>query len=254
MDSVFKISKYGTTGIQIDGLEQDGNEYLAEASPVLPSKRNYAYSQSVTLNALYKSDSLGVKTYVDSDFVDHTTSSVDTDSFTLSIDGLYTVSHIILPTKVWLDSVVAQDPTYLAATYNYVYYYNLGNIYLYDTTTLVSTVITVIDFMTKDATAPALSTDKTTTIIRTDKDTFIMYFISTDLAMICEDLLTSAPRISRSDIIIMKQNNRDVLWMFINTMNYCTGAGNLYEAQRYMEQYITSRNIITSSFYNGPNY
>lgn len=51
MDSIFKISKSGTSGILIEGLEKDNSEYIAEDG-ILVSTRNYAYSQTITLNTL----------------------------------------------------------------------------------------------------------------------------------------------------------------------------------------------------------
>ena len=59
MDSVFKICKKGACGITITGLERDNDEYLNEADEITVSTRNYAYSQTVTLNAITSIKSSG---------------------------------------------------------------------------------------------------------------------------------------------------------------------------------------------------
>ena len=50
MNSIFKVSKLGTCGISIVGLERDNNEYLTD--PTIISVRNYTFLQSVSINTL----------------------------------------------------------------------------------------------------------------------------------------------------------------------------------------------------------
>ena len=99
MDSLFKISKYGTYGIVIEGLEKDNSEYLLETD-ILVSTRNYTYSHSVTINALASIDAAGTEKFETSSVNFHQDTSIDSSEFTLTKDGLYKVSHIILPNEV----------------------------------------------------------------------------------------------------------------------------------------------------------
>jgi hypothetical protein len=104
MDSIFKISKSGTSGILIEGLEKDNSEYIAEDG-ILVSTRNYAYSQTITLNTLRSVKANGTETFESATLVSHVLNPMDSSVFQLTKDGLYLVSHIILPTKVWFDMI-----------------------------------------------------------------------------------------------------------------------------------------------------
>lgn len=71
MDSVFKICKKGACGITITGLERDNDEYLNETDEITVSTRNYAYSQTVTLNAITSIKSSGDEVTQKYDIVEH---------------------------------------------------------------------------------------------------------------------------------------------------------------------------------------
>lgn len=235
MDSVFKISNYNNCGIYIQGLESDNGEYLAETSPVLPSRRNYAYSQSITLNVIQSVDKNNNATFISSDFITHTVGSPDTQTVTLNVDGIIRVSHIILPTIDWYTSVNSQDSSFIANTYTDVCYYNNGNIYFN------GNIITVNSLLSKNYTDSG--SGLTTTIIRSDKDTFLTFKIQDDFAQLCRRILINLP--SQTDAILY---NRDLIWMFINMMNYSIDLGNTYEAQRYLEEYYNNRAVMFNNY------
>ena len=252
MDSIFQIVKYGLVGIQINGLEKDSSEYVSESN-IIPTRRDYAYSQSVTLNVLWQVDSMGNKTIVNSDFVDHTISTVDTDSFTIPQDGLYMVSHVILPTLAWYTGSNAIDATYITSNYSTVFYYNAGSIYKL-TPGGAATVEAISDFMNENFAVPATTTELTNTIIRTDQNTFIMYYIKMDYGRICEITFDASMFISKNEIKNEQKHNRDIISLFINTMQYNIDMNKIYDAQRYMERYLMSQQILTNPIENGSNY
>ena len=115
MDSVFKICKKGACGITITGLERDNDEYLNETDEITVSTRNYAYSQTVTLNAITSIKSSGDEVTQKYDIVEHVIDCIDESEMEMPIDGLYEVTHIILPTDVWLKYVLERNPTALTS-------------------------------------------------------------------------------------------------------------------------------------------
>jgi len=94
MDSVFKLTKSGTCGIIVDGLEHDNSEYL-ETNIVCT--RNYTFAQSATLNAVTSIKYDGTTKTEFAQVVEHL--EIDSASFVLPQDGLYEIAHIIIPTE-----------------------------------------------------------------------------------------------------------------------------------------------------------
>lgn len=237
MDSIFKITKSGVYGILVEGLEKDNGEYLDETTDVIVSTRNYAFSHSVTINALTSIKADGTETFVSSDIVEHVVDCIDNSEFVFTIDGLYKVSHIILPTQVWLAYVKSKDATALQA-YNLIYYYNTtdGKYYKYIDDTHISEV-TLTEILAINAVAPVLITDKTSTIIRTDKNTFSTCFLTDCFNNVCKNLLTTLPTTCKNKVDDLQSLifTRDLLWMSINVIKYCLDLQQLYEAQRYLE-------------------
>ena len=86
MDSIFKISRSGTYGITVDGLETDSSEYLVEGTDILISTRNYAYSQTVTINVISYLNSSGSETFETYEINNHSL-SLDTQEFLLTKDN-----------------------------------------------------------------------------------------------------------------------------------------------------------------------
>ena len=253
MDSIFKISKSGTYGILIEGLERDNGEYIDELTGVLISTRQYAYSHSVTVNVLTYLSANGVETPITSAVNDH--SLIDSQLFKLTKDGLYKVSHIILPNQVWLAYVLERDPSTLTLNYSHVYYYNTADNKFYLYTNGTSTEVQVIDILNAQAVDKVLTTDLVTTVIRLDKNTFIMYYLNDCFRAMCKDLLQSLPNTCKqtSDEYKQKIYNRDVVWMTINVIKYALSVSQYYEAQRYLES-ITRCGILCSTVSTNINY
>lgn len=97
MDSIFKISKSGTYGIVVEGLEIDNSEYIP-VDGIRSSIRNYMYADSVTINTLSSLSSTGVETFI-SHAINIHNNVTDSTPFILTKDGLYLISHIILPNR-----------------------------------------------------------------------------------------------------------------------------------------------------------
>ena len=243
MNSLFKISRSGTYNINITGLEMDNSEYLEESADISVSTRNYAYSQTITINTLSYLNSIGTETFEDFGINTHSLQS-DLQDFLLSRDGLYKVSHIILPTQVWLQHVINKSPQALDA-YNLIYYYNTldRKFYLYASNS--STEISLADILFAPYIDAILPTDKVSTVIRLDQNTFITYYIDDCFGKLSKDLLISLPFNCNIDSESYKQKifNRDLLWMGINVIKYSVEVSQYYEAQRILEELYKCGNL-----------
>lgn len=232
MNSLFRISKIGTTGIQIDGLESDNSEYITPEG-VWVSTRNYTYLHSATINTLISITADGVETFQQSKIIDHTSNPLDTTTFILSKDGLYGISHIILPNQTWLSYILETEPTALA-NYSNIYYINTVTNKIYKYVNGTNTEISVEELLLVDYADPTVNT-LGTTVIRSDKNTFIMYYLNTCFNNACKNLLIQIPKTCINDDIKQQIFYRDTLWMAINVIKYCLDISQLYEAQRYLE-------------------
>lgn len=236
MDSIFKITKSSSCGITVTGLEKDNSEYLAEDASVLISTRNYAYSHTVTLNIFNSVSSAEQFTPRGSQIISH--EGLDECGFTFSIDGLYQVTHMIMPTSTWLEYVLAHDSTALSA-YTIVYYYDTVNnkICKYGST----------DEVTIDEIFQINSL--TTTIIRGDKLTFSICKLQEQLYCICKALFADLLQCKTST---QNRQYRDITWMAINVIKYLLDTEQYYEAQHTLEKVSSCTTTITTTT-NGCN-
>ena len=236
MDSIFKICKNGACGITVSGLERDNDEYLNEEGNIVISTRNYAYTHTITLNALTTIKSDGVKSTKEIDIIPHEVDCIDESDMEMPVDGLYEVTHIILPTEVWLQYVLDRDPTALTA-YNLIYIYNKAEetFQKYVSNALVD--VTVEEVLAVNAVPPTTVTEKTSTIIRSDKNTFCVCYINECFYRMCKNLLTTLPGKCQNKLDDVKAMiyNRDIIWMAINVIKYLLELKQFYEAQRILE-------------------
>ena len=240
MNSVFQVCKYGECGFKITGLELTNNEYLADETKT--SLKTYPFSQSVTLNALTTIKFDGTETIDKYGIVLHE-AQIDEATYETSSDGLYKITHIILPTQVWLT---------LAESLNALGIYT--NIYYYNTTT--SKFMKYSDSSTQEVSINEIleinATD-TTTIVRTDKNTFCLCRLQQcyyDKIANLLNILPTCKNNNNQDIYI-----RDLIWMGINAIKYCIDLGQYYKAQEILEEISGCRGLcsITSTSTNS-NY
>lgn len=210
MDSIFKISKSGTYGIVVEGLEIDNSEYIP-VDGIRSSIRNYMYTDSVTINTLSSLSSTGVETFI-SHAINIHNNATDSTPFTLTKDGLYLISHIILPNRTWLDYMLETYPSDLTA-YNLIYYYNVSLNKFYKYEAGIHTEVLLSEIMSANYTWSGNVAEQTSTIIRSDKNTFIMYYLNECFARITKELLLSLPSLSCTDKSTYNQRifNRDLL-------------------------------------------
>lgn len=233
MESVFKICKIAGCGISVIGLEQDSNYYLSSEQV---STRNYTWEQTVTLNALFMIDSKEEETLESHEVVPHT--DIDSVDFELNKDGLYKVKHIIIPTQIWYEYVLARDPLSLDE-YSAIYFFDTtqekfckavsGNVY----EVCLEEILEV--------------NNETTTLIESTNYGFELCHLKDCFFKICKNLLENLPcectnaKDFKQDIL-----NRDIIWMVINVVTYLIQKQQYYKAQSILEQVETCWGICGS--------
>lgn len=237
MEAKFKVCKKGTCGIQIQGLELENGEYGNTTTAI----RNYKYDQSITLNIVqsvtsdnkYVLENVSVVPHIDSDISD----------FEFSKDGLYSISHIILPTEQYAQ----YDPS-LQGSYHALYYYNTSD--------------NKIKLMREDGKDIEISIDQLlqvnpeatvgnlpNSVIRGDKDTFCICYLNNCFYTLSKNLLSSYCGKCLNKLNAPQQDifNRDLIWMSMNVISYLIEDNKLVEAQRILESLSGCGNICQNS-------
>lgn len=235
MDSVFKICKKGDCGISIVGLEKDNGEYLEEDVQVINSAKEYKYSETVTVNVIKTINSEGLYEVIDMRVVPH--DSFDTCEYTFKVDGLYEISHIILPTDLYVTNYIGN----LEDVYSMMYYYDSvsDKFMLYKNKN--QKVVDLSDILKVNPYAED-SEHRTTSIVRSDQFAFNLCNLETCLYKISKQVLSESCGMCKStysqDVV-----NRDIVLMSINIITYLTEREQFYEAQRIFESISQCGNI-----------
>lgn len=236
MEAVFKICKLPKKNtIQIVGLEQDNDAYLKPGNVTI-SKRQYLYTETATIN-IVRSVTLDGEGTPKAMVIEHPEDSVlDSCDMSLEKDGMYTVSHIILPTMKWLLRVLETSRESINL-YSVICIYDelSDDIYLYNKDKNILDLITVEDLLQLPYEVNNM-VDPAPSIIRLDKNTFVMDSLIDCHVHYCNLILQS--EMIRCGRVINSQNKyiRDVLWCAINVIKYHLSFNNIYEAQRILER------------------
>lgn len=235
MNAIFKICKNGNCGISIIGLEKDNSEYLADTATMVGT-RSYHYTDSITIDVIRSITADGEYTVKDTQLVTHVSTGIDQADIEFPIDGLYEISHIILPNQ----NIFTSD---YASLYSKFYYYNetTDKYMLFQKDEAVE--VTLAEIL--EVNADALTNSKPTSIIRSDQNTFCMCYINECFYRLCKDLLTNFCGKCINKLANPKQDvyNRDIIWMAINIIKYLIGLNQYYEAQRILESITQCGNI-----------
>lgn len=242
MKSEFKICRNNLCSIKITGLEELNGQYLKEGSDI--SFRNYEFLQSITLNVIKQ---IGYNEEVDVkeiSIVHHT--DQDISEYTFTEDGLHEVSHMIIPTKEYINRV----PLAFLIKYTSIYYYNLedGRFYKrdikYDPMRPNSSIqgfvdkpINVKEIIEIDA--------EDTTIIKSSLYTFCICYLQECLYRINKNLINELCGKCVNKINYSKEKviNRDLILMSLHIIKYLIDFGSYLEAQRVLESISQCGNI-----------
>lgn len=236
----FKVSRLGEFGLLVEGLDGEEDVYLNGSSPI--SHRAYKWEHSVTLNVLFELDSDGNRTYVDRSVVIHKgkDDGYDKSEFDLKKDSLYEIVHMIIPTKEWLDLMVelGEITTDTFKQYTDLYYYDSSEgekkfyLSIRKDGTEVSVKEAVMEILYK------VENKKTTTVISSFGTVFRCPHLERCYHTLVKNLLQCIKSNSNcpSAELVIRERERDLIWMFLSVMKYSADIGNHFEAQRYLER------------------
>lgn len=222
MNSSFEIAKNGLCGITVTGTE--GNSYLTGDNTV--SVRNYTFAESITLDAITGISSEETETYETSEVVPHT--DVDSTVFELKHDGLYKITHIIIPTVSWLTKAKSLDPDSLKL-YTSIYYFDstTEKWYQYNVDTQTSQEVTVSQILEVN--------DTGSTLIRSDSYTFNLCYLTKCNADLSIKILTDST-LCYDNGYQYNRFLRDMIWMGMNVIKYYLESNLYIQAQAVLEK------------------
>lgn len=235
MNSVFKLSRSGITDLVVTGLELDNGEYLDENLSTLISIRNYAFSHSVTVNVL-SYVTLSGTTIADSVVVQHVEGCNDESIFKMGNDGLYEVSHLIIPNKKWYDYCYSFGDQSSLSEYKEIYFYDEETSKIMKVVGQDISECTVQDLMDANSSDKVYPTDEITTVIKGEKSTFNTYYLRKCHSDLCQNLLNLKLTTCQVSTDLKQQLYiRDILFMALTSIKFAIDTYQFYEAQRILE-------------------
>lgn len=218
----FSIRNKEKNIIVITGLTMETDEYLPEDAWV-NSYYNFKYSDCITINIIQRittqEDSVYTTIFNRHDIL------LDESIVELPQDGLYGITHIILPTVDWLKTTIQDDPTFIEE-YSGVYVTDGIKIYKYLDGQYLE--ISPDDILN-------IPTDKTT-ISKASNYTFSIWKLQECYILLCNTIFSSGMLKCSKYIDSNLTMKRDIAWMTINVIKYYLSFGQLYEAQRVLEE------------------
>lgn len=238
-----EITKQGEFGIKVQGSEA----YLDPDGPSIDGIRRYKWKHSVTINVLYYIEANENVSFLEHQIIEHKTDLAnDIGTFMVQSDGHHMISHIILPTKDWVLAMIEEDSfpetKKTFKDYKDVIYYDDGTIYRMgfgETPTEPLTLDELMDIQPEAAVTVEGITSLANTVVRApDKAVFYTPHLERCFSGLIKNLLQDVyANIQCSNpTLIAKQRDRDIIWMFINGIEYAKKYMNFYEAQRLLER------------------
>lgn len=231
MNSVFKLVKNGSCGINVLGLEESNDEYLSFFQDTI---RGYTEDHCVTVNTMVQVSYEGKESLEAWDVLLHEYTQEDTvkrfdyideSTFRFKKDGQYYVSHMLIPNKQWIETMQSYNPDF-ASNYLAVVYYD--NLEFHQIINGNDVVITIDDVL-------ALQDVEESTIVSSSQMTFCMCKLKECYFNLAKQLLTALVATCKNnkyDDLIWR---RDMLWMAINVITYLLQKNQFLEAQRILE-------------------
>lgn len=246
MDSIFKLSRSGLTDLIVTGLEFDNDEYLDENLDTLVSVRNYAYSHSVTVNIL-SHISIGDPKIKTHSIVEHLDGCTDESIFKMDEDGLYEVAHIIIPNKKWFDYCTAFGDKSGLDNYQEIYIYDETESKIVKHTDDGFIDCSIEELLKANSEDKINPSDLITTVIKSEKSTFNIYYIRKCHADICSKILNAQITSCKTDSHLSQEIfKRDVLFMAINSIKFAIDTLQFFEAHRILESIKSCVNLCTT--------
>lgn len=194
-------------------------EYInEEVEELLPSYTNFKYSETCTIDVLSRITSESV-TMTTITYTQHD-SEADSVRLPLPEDGFYSVDHIVLPNKEWIEAVKDLDLSYYK---NGIYVTDGYQCYIWRNNVLSPVDIEEVTNVNPEYTTISIASYKVFSIDRL-KHCFIN---------IARNILNAGVKCSTIDSTL--RFNRDFIWMTINVINFYLEENEYTEAEIVLE-------------------
>lgn len=209
MKASFKLCKSYNCGVVITGLEKDDQQYLNYIDSV-----GYRYEDCVTINVMSQINSQQATTNLTFS-IDLHEDDLDETEMKFPTDGLYKITHIILPKRSWVEECKKQ------------FLYLPEIIYIYEDDNIVK----LKDGSADEIVELNLLVDiNSETLCKDTQYTFCTCRLQECYYDFCRDYFAKLCNNKCLDI-----KNRDILWIGIHTIKYLLELGRLHEAQGVLE-------------------
>lgn len=205
-------------------IVKDLSQYLPEDSSGIV-KGKFKFSDTVSIDILQHNKSQE-SVYRNPVYSLHT--SNDPIQIPVTFDGWFTVVHVVLPSKEWVNNELSKEEGSAIGLYDIVYYSDGNSVYKYiGGSTQETTIEEILEINPIN-----------TTISKTQKDYVSICFLRKCYINLCQQIFNSRG-FSRcwdrnkidSDLIY----RRDLVWMAINVIKYLTECEQLAEVERIIE-------------------
>lgn len=205
-------------------IVKDLSQYLPEDSSGIV-KGKFKFSDTVSIDILQHNKSQE-SVYRNPVYSLHT--SNDPIQIPVTFDGWFTVVHVVLPSKEWVNNELSKEEGSAIGLYDIVYYSDGNSVYKYiGGSTQETTIEEILEINPVN-----------TTISKTQKDYVSICFLRKCYINLCQQIFNGRG-FSRcwdrnkidSDLIY----RRDLVWMAINVIKYLTECEQLAEVERIIE-------------------
>lgn len=217
-------------------IVKDLSQYLPEDSSGIV-KGKFKFSDTVSIDILQHNKSQE-SVYRNPVYSLHT--SNDPIQIPVTFDGWFTVVHVVLPSKEWVNNELSKEEGSAIGLYDIVYYSDGNSVYKYiGGSTQETTIEEILEINPVN-----------TTISKTQKDYVSICFLRKCYINLCQQIFNSRG-FSRcwdrnkidSDLIY----RRDLVWMAINVIRYLTECEQLAEVERIIETINDCNGLCVSS-------
>lgn len=220
MDVLIKITPTDTCKIVITDLTTYKNENLQSVS-----QDKFKFSETMAIDVI-QHNKLGGRVIKNVIYNTHK-DSTDTE-MSINFDGWFTITHIILPTKEWVESELSKQEGSAIGLYSIVYYTD-GNI-IYEYTKQATKEIALEDLLKQNLV--------NTTAFKTTQDYISICFLRKCYINLCQSIFNNRgfsmcrdTNQANLDLIY----RRDLLLMSLNIIKFLTEKEQLNEVERLIE-------------------
>lgn len=205
-------------------IVKDLSQYLPEDSSGIV-KGKFKFSDTVSIDILQHNKSQE-SVYRNPVYSLHT--SNDPIQIPVTFDGWFTVVHVILPSKEWVNNELSKEEGSAIGLYDIVYYSDGNSVYKYiGGSTQETTIEEILEINPVN-----------TTISKTQKDYVSICFLRKCYINLCQQIFNSrgfSQCWDRNKIDSDLIYRRDLVWMAINVIKYLTECEQLAEVERIIE-------------------